>query len=172
MRSNVPTYQRSHVPTVLISPYGGELVDLLVLDEGRIELVHRANELPSIQLTPRSLCDLELLSTGAFSPLDRFMGQADYRRVLGEMRLNDGTLFPIPITLPVTEADGIRIGDEIALRSARNELLAVMTVEEVYEWDPLIEAEHVCGTTDARHPLVAEMHAWGRTYIICLWMLL
>ncbi len=150
---------------MLISPYGGKLVNLVVHGEERDELVRKANSLPSVQLSPRSLCDLELLATGALSPLDRFMGQADYERVLEEMRLADGTLFPIPVTLPVVQEDGIHLGQEVALRSAKNELIAVMTIEEAFEWDPLVEARHVCGTTDVRHPLVAEMHSWGRTYI-------
>ena len=85
----------------LIPPYGGELVDLLVPPEEQNELREYANSLPSVRLSARSECDLELLAVGAFSPLDRFMGQADYQRVMDEMRLADGTLFPIPITLPV-----------------------------------------------------------------------
>jgi len=120
---------------------------------------------PSLQLSPRSLCDLELLATGAFSPLDRFMGEADYRRVLEEMRLANGILFPIPITLPVSEAGLDWIGRWIALRSPANDLLAVMLVEECYEWDRSVEAMQVCRTTDNRHPLVAEMASWGRIYI-------
>src|SRR5258707_11452353 len=86
---------------LLISPYGGELVDLFVAPDEEASLRDRAVALPSVQLSERSLCDLELLATGAFSPLHSFLGQADYRRVLAEMRLADGTLFPIPITLPV-----------------------------------------------------------------------
>jgi ATP sulfurylase len=84
----------------LITPYGGKLVNLVVEGEERARLVEYANTLPSIQLTARSVCDLELLTTGAFSPLEGFMGKADYDRVLEEMRLADGTLFPMPITLP------------------------------------------------------------------------
>ena len=80
----------------LIPPYKGELVNLLVSGEEREELIRKANHLASVQLSPRSLCDIELLATGAFSPLDRFMGEADYDRILEEMRLADGTLFPIP----------------------------------------------------------------------------
>src|SRR4029077_5942495 len=85
----------------LISPYCGELVNLLVEDAERRELTKHANKLSSLQLSLRSLCDLELLSVGAFSPLDRFMGKANYTAVLEKMRLSNGTLFPIPITLPV-----------------------------------------------------------------------
>src|SRR4030095_13876598 len=85
----------------LISPYGGPLVDLFVDPEECASLAARAARLPSLQLSMRSLCDLELLATGGFSPVDRFMGEADYVRVLREMRLADGTLFSIPITLPI-----------------------------------------------------------------------
>jgi sulfate adenylyltransferase len=150
----------------LIAPYGGRLVDLLVADaEERDALAARAGRLRSLQLSPRSLCDLELLATGAFSPLDRFMGEADYQRVLAEMRLANGMLFPIPVTLPAPEDFPARPGDEIALRNAKNELLAVMTVQERFAWDWQAEARQVYGTTDVRHPLVAEINGWGRVYL-------
>src|ERR1043166_2006152 len=96
----------------LITPYGGKLVNLLVPDAERAELTRYAYTLPSIQLSPRSLCDLELLAVGAFSPLDRFMGREDYLGVVEKMRLKDGTLFPMPITLPVAEGDAIRVRSE------------------------------------------------------------
>ena len=149
----------------LISPYGNELVNLVVDAGGRRELVEYANKLPSLQLSLRSLCDLELLSIGAFSPLDRFMGKADYTTVLKEMRLVDGTLFPIPITLPVVDTQAIQVGRDIALRSPNNDFLATMTVEEVFEWSPSEEAFSVLGTRDDCHPLVAEMTTWGKFYI-------
>ena len=78
----------------LISPYGGKLVDLVVTGEEREELVAKSTRLPNVQISARALCDLELLATGAFSPLDRFMRKVDYERVLTEMRLSDGTLSP------------------------------------------------------------------------------
>jgi sulfate adenylyltransferase len=115
----------------------------------------------SIHLSDRSICDLELLATGAFSPLDRFMSAADYERVLAEMRLANGQLFPIPLTLPVPDDQHIQLDQEAALLDAKNETLAVMTIEEIYEWDLETTARQVFGTTDARHPLVAEMHRWG-----------
>ena len=149
----------------LIGPYGGHFVNLLVDPHERPSLAERAGRLPSIQLSPRSVCDLELLATGAFSPLDRFLGEADYRRVLDEMRLADGTLFPIPLTLPISDDVECRPGQEVALRTETNDLVAVMMVEEVYGWDLEREAQSVFGTTDARHPLVAEMHSWGRRYV-------
>ena len=90
------------------------------------------------------------------------MSRADYNRVLDEMRLADGTLFPIPITLPTDAA--VSAGEEVALRSPRGEILAVMRVQEVYE-PRADEPQRVAGTTDTRHPLVAEMSRWGRRYI-------
>src|SRR5712664_718308 len=94
-----------------------------------------AGDLPSVQLSARSVCDLELLATGAFSPLDRFMGSADYKHVLEEMRLASGFVFPFPITLPVEPSTTIQPGRDITLRDAWNNVLAVMSIEEVYEWD-------------------------------------
>ncbi len=145
----------------LISPYGGTLVNLSVEDNAREDLKAYASTLPSLQLSARSLCDFELLATGGYSPLDRFMGQEDHQRVLDEMRLTSGHLFPIPITLPVDRSTDIHLDRDIALRTANNDLLAVMTVEEIYEWNMDEVATKVFGTNDTRHPLVAEMHAWG-----------
>ena len=144
----------------LIAPYGGALVDLLAPPEEREALKARAAGLPSIQLGDRAVCDLELLASGGFSPLDRFTGREDHARILDEMRLADGCLWPIPIALPA-EAEDVRLDGEIALRDARNELLAVMTVEEAWEWDRREAAIKVLGTEDERHPLVAEMARWG-----------
>ncbi len=127
--------------------------------------MRKANDLPSVQVSARSMSDLELLGSGAFWHLDRFMRKADNARVLEEMRLADGRLFPIPINLPLTEKEAVHIGREIALRSPKNELIASMLIEEVFQWDPRIEAREVCGTTDSRHPLVAEMASWGSFYI-------
>lgn len=149
----------------LIPAYGENLVDLRVQGVMRSELISYANTLPSVQLLSRSLCDLELLAIGAFSPVDRFMGKADYNRVLEEMRLSGGTLFPIPITLPINVANGVREGKDIALRSLKNELLAVLTIEEIFNRDARREAETVLGTTDDRHPMVAEMASWPPTNI-------
>lgn len=147
--------------SILIPPYGDQLVDLLVPPEALDDLKAYASTLPSVLISERSECDLELLATGAFSPLDRFMGQEDHRRVLDEMRLADGHLFPIPITLPVQPSPDIHLDRDVALRNAKNELLAVLTVEEIYEWDRDEVAQKVLGTLDLRHPLVAEMHRWG-----------
>ncbi|MET0622004.1 MAG: bifunctional sulfate adenylyltransferase/adenylylsulfate kinase [Pyrinomonadaceae bacterium] len=148
-------------PEVLIPPYGGVLVNLSAANEEREELRARAEALPRLQLTPRNICDLELLANGAFSPLDRFMGRADYERVVEEMRLADGALFPLPLTLAVGRDAGLSLDAEVALADSYNNLLAVMRVEEIYEWDSAREARLAYGTEDVRHPTVAEMNSWG-----------
>ena len=150
--------------TKLIEPYGGKLVDLMVPEENLTEVLAYAGTLPSVRLSARAVCDLELLAVGAFSPLDRFMSEADHQSVLDKMRLANGYIFPLPIPLPVDEEEieGIELGQEVALRSPENELLAIMTVEEIYEWDLEEVAQKVFGTLDLRHPLVAEMHRWGK----------
>jgi sulfate adenylyltransferase len=149
----------------LITPYGGKLVNLVVEGKEREELLARAGKLPSIKITMRNLCDLELLATGGFSPLTTFMGKADYDRVLKEMRLADGTLFPLPITLTVDPKELPTVGEELALRSANFDLIAVMTLDEVYHWDAEVEAAHAYGTTDSKHPMVSEMARWNKVCI-------
>lgn len=146
----------------LISAYGGALVNLMVNGEEREEWIEKSSRLPIVQISPRSLCDLELLATGAFSPLTRFMGKADYQRVIHEMRLEDGTLFPIPITLPLDPKILEGGVEQVVLSDAHNNRLAIMQIEEVYEWNPDEEAQLVLGTTDLRHPLVSEMKHWGK----------
>jgi len=151
--------------SILVSPYKDNLVDLMVSDEEREELLEKSRRLHSVQISMRSLCDLELLATGAFSPLDRFMGKADYERVLTEMRLDNGVLFPIPIALPVDESSLPSWGEQITLSDARNNTVAVMQIEEIYHWDPQREARLVLGSTDSKHPLISEMVRWGNVYV-------
>lgn len=149
----------------LIAPYGGKLVNLVVEGKEREELLARAAKLPSIKITNRNLCDLELIATGGFSPLTTFMGKADYDRVLKEMRLADGTLWPLPITLTADPKELPTVGEELALRNANFDLIAVMTLNEVYHWDAETEAVHAYGTTDTKHPMVSEMARWGKVCI-------
>jgi sulfate adenylyltransferase len=149
----------------LIPPYGGKLVNLMVEGKEREELLARAGKLPSIKITMRNMCDLELLATGGFSPLTTFMGKADYDRVLHEMRLADGTLFPLPITLTADPKELPTVGEELALRSANFDLLAVITLDEVFHWDAEVEAALAYGSTDSKHPMVSEMARWGKVCI-------
>jgi len=149
----------------LITPYGGTLVNLIVEGREREELLARAAKLPSIKITTRNLCDLELIATGGFSPLTTFMGKADYDRVLREMRLADGTLFPLPITLTADPKELPTVGEDLALRNANFDLIAVITLDEVYHWDAETEAAHAYGTTDSKHPMISEMARWNRVCI-------
>lgn len=149
----------------ITEPYGGKLVNLFVSGEERQELLEKSKRLPSVKISARAMCDLELMATGAFSPIDRFMGKADYERVLTEMRMVDGTLFPIPITLPINEDTLPNWSEQITLSDSHNVTIAVMQIEEVYKYDPQREARLVLGTTDPRHPLISEMSQWGKIYV-------
>src|SRR5262249_45944317 len=157
-RSSRSPRAQADTSSPLIPPYGSRLVNLMVDSaRERAELKEYASQLPSIQIPARSLCDLELLATGAFSPLDRFMGEKDYWRVVEEMRLADGRLYPIPVTLPVERDGTVDVGREIVLRSPTNQMLALMKVEEIFSWNYEHEVKNVTGTLDTRHPLAAEM---------------
>lgn len=139
----------------LIPPHGGELVQLIVPAERAAELKSHSREWPSWDLTPRQLCDLELLLSGGFSPLRGFMTRADYEGVCGEMRLQSGLIWPMPITLDVTEdfAKKLQPGaSKVALRDPEGVMLAVLSVEEVWQPDRKDEAKSVFGTTSAAHP--------------------
>lgn len=149
----------------VITPYGEKLINLVLEGDLRAKLKERAKTLKTIHLSARSLCDLELLATGAFSPLNQFMGAKDYQNVLQHGRLANGILFPIPITLPIFELD-LQIGEEVTLTDQYHIPLAVMRIEEKFSWDLEEEAMHVLQTLDLKHPLIREMkNHWGDHYI-------
>ena len=156
----------------LNSPYGGALVNLIVGDDRAAEMKATAKDFASLTLDERGLCDLELLAVGGFSPLKTFLGKADYQRVVAEMRLADGTLWPLPVTLPVTPGDGVAEGKPLALRDVYGNLLAFLHVEEIYAYDKEQEAKGAYGSTDAKHPSVAHLnrqpghYASGRLEVI------
>ena len=143
----------------LITPHGGSLMDLLVAPERAAELMAPARGVPEWNLTPRQLNDIELLLNGGFSPLAGFMSQADYEGVTADMRLADGTLWPMPITLDISEevAKSLDLGGELELRDPEGVLIAVLHVENVWQPDFETEALSVFGTTDAGHPGVAHL---------------
>jgi sulfate adenylyltransferase len=145
--------------TALNPPHGGTLVNLLVDDARALELRRQAKDWPSWDLTPRQLCDLELLLDGGFSPLRGFMSEADHAGVCADMRLADGTLWPIPITLDIAAdtAEALAPGGSLALRDAEGVMLAVLHVEDVYQPDRPAEAQAVFGTTDTEHPGVEHL---------------
>jgi len=143
----------------IVRPYGGVLINLIAEDDEKRVLKELAADLDSVTLSDRLMCDLEMLAVGAFSPLKGFMGKADYQKVLQEMRLDNGLLFPIPITFPVHER--FTIGDKIALRDSYGNLMAIMTVEEIYEWNRDEYLAGVLGSTDESHMLWKEVQEWG-----------
>src|SRR5438552_3310200 len=150
----------------LIEPHGGTLVDLMA-DGDRVDEVRRASrDWPSWDLSQRQECDLEMLLTGAFSPLRGFLARAEYESVCESMRLSDGTLWPIPVALDVAEEVATRLGPgaSLALRDAEGVMLAALHVEEVWQPDRRAEAEMVLGTTSAVHPGTAHLmdhtHPW------------
>ena len=144
----------------LIAPHGGApLVDLIAARPRAAEIGAASRDWPSHDLAPRQLCDLELLLNGGFSPLTGFMTSRDHAAVCSDMRLADGTLWPIPITLDVGEplADELSPGDCLALRDPEGVMLAVLHVEEVWRPDREAEAEAVFGTASREHPGVAHL---------------
>ncbi len=147
----------SNASTHLITPYGGSLRDLIAHADRQLELKAASRDWPSWDLTARQLCDLELLLNGGFSPLTGFMGKADFDSVISNMRLADGTLWPIPITLDVSEsvARELRDGERLALRDPEGVMLAALHVEEVFQPDRELEAKAVFGTDNREHPGVA-----------------
>lgn len=147
-------------------PHGGQLVNLLATPERIFELQAESRDWPSLDLTARQLCDLDLLLSGGFSPLRSFMSRVDYESTCSEMRLANGTLWPMPITLDVPEefARAIGPGSVIALRDPEGVMLAALHVEEVWKPDREAEAKMVFGTTSLDHPGVAyllqQTHPW------------
>ena len=137
-------------------PHGGKLVDLYLTERQADDEKLKANGYPSWDLSQRQLCDLDLLMNGAFSPLDGFLGEQDYEKVCDEMRLSNGVLWPIPVTLDVSEAfaEGIETGAKVALRDPEGVLIAVLEVSDKWQPDLQAEAERVYGTTDDLHPSV------------------
>ena len=156
------------MPHHLIEPHGGALKDLLASEERDAELKKLSRDWPSWDVTPRQMCDLELLLNGAFSPLEGFMTRADYESVCQQMRLADGTLWPLPIVLDVSEelAAQIKPGDKLALRDPEGTMLAVLHAEEIWQGDKLKEAEQTFGTTSTEHPGVKYLLEQTHPYYV------
>ncbi|MDP6949468.1 MAG: hypothetical protein QF485_10505, partial [Arenicellales bacterium] len=134
--------------------HGGSLRNLLVTEARAEALRSQAFDLPSVTLSRRQLCDLELLLNGAFSPLEGFLCRADYEQVLATGRLADGTLWPIPVTLALAQAnaEGIEQGKPLVLRDEEGFMLAVVKAAELWQPDQALEAEAVYGTASTEHP--------------------
>jgi sulfate adenylyltransferase len=146
-----------------IAPHGGELIDRFAVREEAAELTARAPSMPAIRLNPRQVSDIELIATGAASPLTGFMERTDYFSVVRTMHLAEGLPWSIPVTLAVDDdqAERLRTGGEAALTDEAGSLLAVITVSDVYKYDKAEEAREVYRTTDEAHPGVAAVYAQG-----------
>ncbi len=144
----------------MAAPNLAPIPELYVSYESAAKLKVEAAQLPSWDLTQRQVCDLELLMNGGFHPLKGFMGEADYDSVVEKMRLADGTLWPIPVTLDVSEkfAETIAPEQDIALRDAEGVILAILSVSEIWTPDKAREAEKVFGANDIAHPAVNFLH--------------
>ncbi len=152
----------------IIAAHGGELVNLIPSPEAKDRRQKMANELPDWDLTERQICDIELLLNGAFSPLQGFMKQADYAAVLADMRLADGTLWPMPITLDVDEKTMLAAKEagQLTLRDLEGVVLAILKIEDAWQVDKAAEAQAVYGTTDEKHPAVNYlMNQAGEYYL-------
>lgn len=149
--------------STLIDPHGGSLVDRLVPADQQASLAAEAANLPRIELSSKQACDLEMISIGAFSPLTGFVKKADFESICKDMRLADGTIFPIPITLAVEDdvKASLEVGGRAALHHADGTLLAVIDVEEIFEHDKKLEIINVFRTEDSAHPGVAQVEAEG-----------
>ena len=162
MTSTLDAPSTTPLATGLVAPHGGTLVDRMATGAEADRLRAHAATLPVVTLTDTQAADLEMIAVGAMSPLDGFLGSADYARVVEECRLADGTVWSLPITLRVTDAPA---GDEVTLASPEGQHLAVMTITERYAADKQREAKLVFGTSEAAHPGVAILLAQGDTIL-------
>jgi sulfate adenylyltransferase len=154
-------------PETTSVPHGGALIDRAVHGAERDAAIQRAASLPTVTIGSVALSDLELIGNGAFSPLTGFMGEADYRSVVDDMRLANGLPWSIPITLAVSpdEADGLSIGSEVALTDDAGRVVGILALAETFSYDREHEAERVFRTTEDAHPGVARIYAAGDTYL-------
>ena len=159
MTTTVHQQGSNRTPGRLNPPYGGELIDLIASPKRASVLRGQSREWSSWDLTPRQLCDLELLLNGAFSPLRGFMSRADYESTCARMRLADGRIWPMPIILDVPGefASHVGPGSSIALRDSEGVMLAALHVEELWQPDRRAEAVEVYGTTNPLHPGVSYL---------------
>jgi sulfate adenylyltransferase len=147
----------------LIEPHGGKLIDRELRGAEREAVLRASAKMPSLTVNARAEADLELIAIGALSPLEGFMGEADYVSVRDERHLANGLVWTIPITLPATEeeSENLRAGDDVALRSRDGRLIAVLHLAQIFKYDKQLEAERVYRTTEEKHPGVNAIYAQG-----------
>src|SRR5918994_2996794 len=151
----------------VIAPHGGSLVDRTVPAEERQERLREAAELPKVSLGPRTISDLQMISTGVFSPLEGFMQREEYESVVEDMRLPDGLVWSLPVTLAADEetARTLNEGSEVALTNGDGEPIATLLLKERYRYDKEREAQMVYRTTDGDHPGVAALYKQGEVLL-------
>ncbi len=151
----------------MIFPHGGILIDQVVYGKEREELLNRVSTFPSITLDSWGLSDLVLISTGAFSPLRGFMHQKDYLHVLKDMRLSNGVVWSLPITLPISKQlqETLSIGDSVSLKGMDGVVYGSMEIEEMYEYSKEAEALFVFKTLDKLHPGVKKTFQKDDVYV-------
>ncbi|WP_124727868.1 sulfate adenylyltransferase [Staphylospora marina] len=144
-----------------VLPHGGVLVNRMIPEDEQGEWLSLSRGLPGWKVSSVTISDLECIATGVFSPLTGFMSEEDYLSVRDRMRLADGTVWPLPVTLPVPgeRVGSFREGERIALRDDRDRIVAVMEVESIYRVDLEKEAREVFGTADPAHPGVHRLYA-------------
>jgi sulfate adenylyltransferase len=149
----------------LIAPHGGKLVNRVLEGQAAQDAKRQAETLTAITLSPREAFDLEMIAIGAFSPLTGFMGQKDFTSVCKDIRLANGTVWPIPVTLcpPDDVAAKINVGQKVALKDDKGRLLALMTIQEKFPHDKALEIPNVYRTEDEAHPGVAIIKKQGNT---------
>jgi len=147
----------------LIAPHGGKLVDREARGAERETLLRASATLPSVTINARAEADLELIAIGALSPLEGFLGEADYLSVRDNLRLANGLVWSIPITLSATaeEHAKLNVGEDVALRTRDGKLVAVLHLAEIYSYDKQREAEAVYGTREDKHPGVQVLYSQG-----------
>ena len=149
----------------MIAPHGGMLIDRILTGRDQTDCEDRARQLPAIKLDPSHLSELDNIASGLYSPLTGFMDEENYNSVLDSMRLADGTVWPIPIVLPVADATAraLHVGSTIALAGDDGITYAIMQVRGTFVRNPKREAQAVYGTTDVAHPGVAQLHTESKT---------
>jgi sulfate adenylyltransferase len=150
-----------------LEPHGGSLTPRLAPEEERERWLSEADQLVLIQVSEKTLADLECLAVGAFSPLEGFMMQADYQSVLKDMRLDSGLVWSLPVTLPVDDDQvrSLKGAENVALVAGDSGPLAILHLEEVYHYDKDDEAWHIYRTHDQAHPGVGQLHAQGSSLL-------
>ena len=153
--------------TIMVTPHGGSLKNLFVGDPAKKDkLIEESKDLPNIKLSTLEFSDLIMLGIGAFSPLEGFMNSSDYKSVLENMRLDSGTLWPLPVTITVERANDYSVGDTIALVSPYDdEIAGQLQIEDIFPYNKDIETKSSFGTDDPSHPGVKKLESLGSYHI-------